>query len=298
VRQHTFGQRKEALLFILPLALFLGVFVLTPVAGTIIGGMFRDTTFLKKEFIFLDNYRTLFADAAFRQSFRFTLLFVAVSVPLELALGTVFALLVNQPPVRFRTALRVSVLIPWAIPAAISGRIWELIYNYNFGLANYLLSALGIRSEPVNWLGNDMSAFFSLVAADAWKTTPFMAIILLAGLQAIPTELYQQAEIDGAGFLKRFIRVTLPILKPVMVVALVFRTIDAIRIFDIVYVITHGGPGGSTSSLSLYAYKYFLAGDFGYGSAVSFILFLTALGLSLIYINLGAFRKEFRKELP
>jgi len=188
--------------------------------------------------------------------------------------------------------LAACVLIPWAIPAAVSGKVFQLIYNYNYGLANYLMNAMGVVDRPVNWLGTSAGAFLSLVMADAWKTTPFVAIILLAGLSGIPGHLYLQAQIDRAGFLRRFTRITLPLLSTVLLIALLFRTIDALRVFDLMFVLTGGGPGGSTTSLSLYGYNYFLGGDFGYGSAVSVVLFLIALGLSLLYIRAGRFARE------
>ena len=209
---------------------------------------------------------------------------------MELFLGLIFAMVVNRPT-PIRGFLRVSLIIPWAMPAAVSGRVWELIYNYSFGLANFAIISAGIADRPVNWLGSKWGAFFAIVAADVWKTTPFVAIILLAGLQAIPDELYQQAEVDSASLFRRFTTITLPLLRPALTVGLLFRTIDALRIFDTVYVITGGGPGGSTSSLSLYAYRYFLAGDFGYGSAISVLLFIIALSLSAVYLKVGRFRE-------
>ncbi len=274
--------------FLVPLLVFLLVFTLLPVLGTVVNSLFRDMPLHERELILLDNYRELASDAGFLRSLRFTALFVLVSVPLELALGLAFALILNEP-VRFRGVLRACVLIPWAIPAAISARTWQLIYNYDYGLANFLCMKLGISGGPVNWLGTGPGALFALVLADAWKTAPFVAIILLAGLQAIPGELYAQARVDRAGFLQRFTRVTLPLLKPVLIVALLFRTIDALRIFDLIFVLTGGGPGGTTESLSLYGYNYFLAGDFGYGSAVSVTLFLAAFVLAVVYVKLGRF---------
>ena len=131
----------------------------------------------------------------------------------------------------------------------------------------------------------------AVVLSDTWKTTPFVAIILLAGLSAIPRTLYEQAKVDGANFIQQFFRITIPMLRPVLIVALLFRTIDALRIFDLIYVLTLGGPGGTTNSLSMYGYKYFLSGDFGYGSTVSVILFLIAFGLSVLYIKLGKFNE-------
>ncbi|MBD3317817.1 MAG: ABC transporter permease subunit, partial [Chitinivibrionales bacterium] len=183
------------------------------------------------------------------------------------------------------------VLVPWAIPAAVSGRVWELIYNYNYGLANFVVQGVGLSAEPVNWLGTSIGAFWAIVAADVWKTTPFVAIILLAGLAAVPQSIYQQAYVDGAHFVQRFFSITLPLLKPVIVVALLFRTIDALRIFDLVYVLTSGGPGGETTSLSVLGYRYLVGGDYGYGSTVSVFIFLLALGLSITYVKLGGFRE-------
>jgi len=285
------GDLRRLLPWLIPLALFLVVYILLPVAGTMRSSLFQETTFLESRFVFLENYVNLAQDAGFRDSVRFTLLFILVSVPLEIGLGLALALVIDTPS-RFRTLLRATVLIPWAIPAVISGRIWELIYNYDYGLANALVRNLTGSPDPVNWLGTPVSAFGALVLADVWKTTPFVCILLLAGLQTIHPEVLQQARIDRAGALYRFFRVTLPLLRPVLLVALVFRTIDAIRIFDMAYVITGGGPGGSTTPLSLYAYRYFLSGDFGYGSAISMVLFIAALALSFVYVNLGSLRQE------
>ncbi len=277
--------------FLLPLAAFVVVFILVPVIGTFAGSLMQDVTFLPKRFAGAENYRAMLSDPGFWQALRFTCLFTLVSVPLELFLGLLFALLLARPSPA-RGLLRACVLIPWAIPAAVSGRVFQLIYNYHYGLANYLAGIFGLADRPVSWLGTPAGAFASLVMADAWKTTPFVAIILLAGLAGIPQDLYLQAEIDRAGFLRRFTRVTLPLLSPVIVVALLFRTIDTLRIFDLVFVLTGGGPGGSTTSLSLYGYNYFLGGDFGFGSAVSVALFLIAFGLSVLYVRVGQFARE------
>ena len=279
---------KTACIFILPLVALIFLFILVPVLGTFINSLFQDVSFLDKRFIFLKNFHRLFSDSGFQQALRFTLLFVFVSVPLEIILGTVFALLMNAD-IPLRGLLRACVLVPWAIPAAVSARTWELIYNYSYGLANFIFTGLGITARPVNWLGTGIGAFGAVVLADVWKTTPFVAIIVLAGLQAIPKELISQAKIDRANLLQIFFKVTLPLIKPVIIVTLLFRTIDGLRVFDMIYVLTGGGPGGETTSISHYAYKYFLSGDFGYGSAVSMVLFVVAFLLSLSYVKLGRF---------
>ena len=274
----------EGFLYNLPVILVISVFILFPVFGTLTISLFRDVTFLPSKFILFDNFTRLFTDGHFLNAIQFTLIFTIVSVAVELILGLIFALVLNET-LPARVFFRIALLVPWVIPIAISGRTWELLYNYDYGLLNYLIVTLGLTNEPVSWLGTSTGAFFSIVISDAWKTTPFMSVILLAGLSTINEELYEQAKIDGANLLKRFFSITLPLLKPVLIVALLFRTIDAIRIFDLIYVLTGGGPGGSTTSISLYAYNYYVSGDFGYGSAVSVIVFITAMILGSFYLK-------------
>jgi multiple sugar transport system permease protein len=253
--------------------------------------MFNDISFLEKEFVFFKNFSHLLGDRGFLQSLRFTLLFIIVTVPVEIVLGIIFAVLMNTR-LPFRGLLRACVLVPWAIPAAVSARTWELVYNYSYGLANFVFEGLGFVDEPINWLGSSFGAFTAVAAADIWKTTPFVAMIILAGLQAVPDELYRQSKVDRANFFQTFYKITLPLIRPVIIVSFLFRTIDGLRVFDLIYVLTGGGPAGSTSSLSHFAYKYYLSGDFGYGSAVSVVLFVIAFVLSLFYIKFGKFSTE------
>ena len=275
--------------FLLPLLFFISALILLPVVGTFLDSLRRDLPYLPSKFVGLENYLAIFRDNGFWDSVRFTTLFVVVSVPLEVILGLIIALLLNET-FPGRTVLRATVLIPWAIPAAVSARIFQLIYNYSYGAANYFTQLLGIGQ--VNWLGTDLGAFAAVVIADVWKTTPFAAIILLAGLAAIDQDLYRQAQVDRANFMQRFLKVTLPLLKPVLVVTLLFRTIDALRVFDVIFVLTGGGPGGSTNAVSLFAYTYYAAGDFGYGATVSVLLFVVALGFSLAYIKMARLGAE------
>jgi len=284
---------RDAYIFNIPLVLLAVIFIIIPVVGTLSSSLFRDVTFLPSKFIRLENYSRLFADKHFWQSFGFTFMFVLASVTIELVFGMIFALVLNEN-LHGRGFFRTALLIPWAIPIAISSRLWQLIYNYDYGVLNFIILKLGISSSPVNWLGSPLGAFTSILIADVWKTTPFLAIILLAGLSAIPNELYQQARIDGANFVRRFYSISLPIIRPVILVAVLFRTIDAVRIFDIVYVLTGGGPGGSTTPLSLYAYRYYLTGDFGYGSAVSVFVFISVSILAFLYIKVGKFREVLK----
>jgi multiple sugar transport system permease protein len=277
--------------FLLPLLAFISALVLLPVLGTFLDSLRRDLPYLPTVFVGLDNYLAIFRDVGFWNSVRFTTLFVLISVPLEVILGMIIALVLNET-FAGRTALRAMVLIPWAIPAAVSGRIFELIYNYSYGVANYAAHLLGLG--PVNWLGTDLGAFAAVVIADVWKTTPFAAIILLAGLAAIDEDLHRQAQVDRANFVQRFFKITLPVLKPVVVVTLLFRTVDALRVFDVIFVLTGGGPGGSTNAVSLFAYTYYAAGDFGYGATISVLLFFVALGFSLAYIKMARFGEELK----
>jgi len=275
--------------FLLPLLFLISALILLPVSGTFLDSLRRDLPYLPGKFVGLENYLAIFRDRGFWVSVRFTTLFVLVSVPLEVSLGLMIALVLNET-FPGRTALRAMVLIPWAIPAAVSGRIFELIYNYSYGLANYFTYLLGVG--PVNWLGTEPGAFVAVVMADVWKTTPFAAIILLAGLAAIDEDLHRQAQVDRANLMQRFLNITLPLVKPVLVVALLFRTVDALRVFDVIFVLTGGGPGGSTNAVSLFAYTYYAAGDFGYGATVSVLLFVVALGFSLAYIKMARFGEE------
>jgi multiple sugar transport system permease protein len=278
---------KQAFLFVTPLVIFIFFFILLPICGTFWTSLWQDVTFISKKFIGLENYLRLLNDQHFWQSTCFTLLFPLISVFLEMIFGMIFAIVLNET-FRFRGILRGISLIPWAIPSIIGARIWQLIYRYDYGLANIFLKMLGIQS--INWLGSPVGAFSALILADVWRTTPFVAIILLAGLQTVPHDIYDQAKIDGSNFVQRFFRITLPLIKPIIIIALLFRTIDAIRVFDLIYIITGGGPGGVTTSLSLYGYKFFLLGDFGYGSTVSVILFLISFVIALIYIKVGRIR--------
>ena len=272
--------------FLLPLVALVVIFILVPVIGTLTDSFFLDVTYRPRHFLGMDNFIWLFNDPGFRRALRFTALFVLVSVPLEVVLGLIIALVLNER-LPLRGLIRAVVLVPWAIPAVVSGRIFELIYNYSYGAANYVLTTVHLTQAPVNWLGSEIGAFLALVAADSWKTTPFAAIILLAGLSAIPDDLYRQAKVDRAGVIQRFSKITLPLLKPVLIVVLIFRTIEALRVFDLIFVLTGGGPGGATTSVSLFGYNYFSAGDFGYGSAASVVLFIMAFGVSLGLVKLG-----------
>lgn len=291
-RSFSAKELREAGMFNLPLLLLITLFIVVPVAGTAVTALFRSVTFLPDRFAGADNFIRLAGDPNFLSSLIFTGAFVIVSVTLELLLGLSFALLLHEQFIG-RKFFRTIFLLPWAIPIAVSARLWQLLFNYDFGILNSVGIAAGIIHAPVNWLGSSAMAFLSIVASDVWKTTPFMGILFLGGLSTIPKELYEQAVMDGTTYRQRFIHITLPLLRPVLVVALLFRTIDAVRIFDLIYILTGGGPGGSTTSVSMFAFNAYLSGDFGYGSAISSVLFLLAGVLAVLYLKAGRFGSWF-----
>lgn len=233
-----------------------------------------------REFVGLGNFAFLAQDARFWNALGNTAYFTAASVALELALGLGIAMLMDRA-FRLKGFMRALVLVPWAVPTVVSARMWEWMYNTDFGILNYALGA------KVNWLGSTFWALNAAVFMDVWKTTPFVAIILMAGLQTIPRELYQAAKVDGAGPWAVFRNVTLPLLKPVFLVVLIFRTLDAFRIFDAIYVLTGGGPAQSTETLSIYAYKVlFQTLQFGRGSAIAVTVFVSVAAISVFYMKL------------
>jgi multiple sugar transport system permease protein len=264
--------------FLAPAGLLLAGVTLFPILYTVVLSLQRRSLLEAAPlFVGTGNYLRLAADAQFWNALWNTLYFTAVSVALELALGLAIALLVHAQK-RGRALLYGVILLPWAVPTAVSARMWEWMYNADIGVLNYLLGT------HINWLGSPTVALHAAIAMDVWKSTPFVALLLIAGLQTIPRELYHAAAVDGASRAMMLRRITLPLLVPLVLVALVFRTIDAMRVFDAIYVLTGGGPGNSTETLSIYAYKtLFQSLDLGYGSALAVCMFLCVAFATLMY---------------
>jgi ABC-type sugar transport system permease subunit len=250
---------------------------------------------LGRPFIGLENYLEAIGDARFREALGHTLLFTVATVTIELVLGCGLALAMNRA-FRGRAAVRAAVLVPWAIPTVVSALLWRFIFEGRSGIANALLADSGLVREPPVWFIHSGLAWVPVILADVWKTTPFVALLLLAGLQNIDASLYEAARIDGASAWRQFRHVTLPLLRPAILVALIFRTLDAFRVFDLVYVMTGGGPGTSTEPIALYTFNTLLQNlRFGYGSALSVIVFAVTFALALGYIRfLGAGLTETR----
>jgi multiple sugar transport system permease protein len=230
-------------------------------------------------FIGWENYARLLHDSRFWNALGNTAYFTGVSVTLEIVLGLGVAVLLHRA-FPGKGLMRAILLIPWAVPTVVSARMWEWMYNADYGVFNFLLGT------KINWLGSPAWALHAAIVMDVWKTLPFVAILLTAGLTEISPELIQAARVDGASPWMVFRRVTLPLLRPLIVVVLIFRTIDAFRVFDAIYVLTGGGPANSTETLSIYAYKVlFQTLQFGYGSTLSVAVFLCVGLITLGYVR-------------
>ena len=232
----------------------------------------------------LRNYDSALSSDQFWSSFGNTLIFTGCSVALETVLGLGMAMAMHNA-FKGRGALRTIVLIPWAILTVVTAITWQAIFDPTLGPVNTVLDSLGLPGGDVVWLGQTPEAMMVLIFADVWKTAPFMALLLLAGLQVIPDDVYDAAKVDGATAWQRFVRITLPLLKPALLVALIFRTLDALRIFDLPFVLTKGANG--TSTLSLIAYQEFQQNRIiGLGSALSVLTFIIVMAVAFLYIRL------------
>jgi multiple sugar transport system permease protein len=230
----------------------------------------------------LRNYSTALQDDAFWDAFRTTFIFTGFSVALEVVLGLAMALAMHSA-FRGQGLLRTVVLIPWAVLTVVTAIMWQSIFDPTLGFVNSLLGSVGLPDDTV-WLGSEPEALGVMIIADVWKTAPFMALLLLAGLQVIPGEVYEAAKVDGASAWQRFTKITLPLLKPALLVALIFRTLDALRIFDLPFVLTKGAHG--TNTLSLISYETFQTNRIiGLGSALAVITFVVVMLVSFLYIR-------------
>ena len=234
-------------------------------------------------FVGFDNYLDALGSSAFWTAMKTTVLFTVISVGLELVIGLAMAIVMHQA-FRGRALLRAVVLVPWAVLTVVTAITWRTIFEPELGFANTALSALGLPGGDVVWLGQEGYALAVMIFADVWKTAPFMALLILAGLQGISEDLYDAAKVDGASAWQRFRSITLPLLVPAITVALIFRTLDALRVFDLPYVLTKGANG--TETLSLIAQKELVTNrNTGLGSALAVLTFLTVMGISFLYIR-------------
>jgi trehalose/maltose transport system permease protein len=282
-------QRQARLAWVLLLpALAVVAFVAVYPLGTTIYQSFTDQQFLAgiqpTSWVGLRNYTDLIHDDVFRSSIITTLKFTVITVVFEFVLGMIVALVVNSN-FKGRGAMRAAMLVPWAIPTVISAQMWKWMYNDTYGVVNDFLVRIHILSSNVAWISKPNTSLPAIAAVDIWKTTPFVALLLLAGLQVIPGDLYEAAEVDGTNAFQRFWLITLPLLRPALLVTLIFRTLDALRVFDVFYVMF--GNRLDTQTMAIYVQNTIVgAGDVGYGAAVSVAMFAIIAVFVVIYVTL------------
>lgn len=289
-------EERDGLLMLLPAIGVIGVISLLPVLFTLVLS-FTDTPLSNptpQNFVGLKNFLEFINSRDFWSSIWRTFYFTAVSVGLELILGMGIALLIHAKPFGWQF-LRASLIIPWAVPTIVNGAIWRWIYNADYGALNGLLYSLGIIEKYQAWLTKPFLAMNLVIIADVWHSVPFIALILQAALATIPSEIEEASMIDGASVWQRFVHIRLQLLRPAILVALVVRTVEAFRVFDIIYVITQGGPAFGTVTISYLTYlESFTYGHLGSGAALSFLISAITLLLALIYIRI-LYRPEMQK---
>jgi trehalose/maltose transport system permease protein len=279
-------QTRIGWLLLLP-ALAVVAFVAIYPLGKTVYQSFTNQEFLAglepTKWVGLENYRTLWHDSIFHHAIWVTIKFTLITVSFEFVLGLIIALVVNSH-FRGRGLMRAVMLVPWAIPTVVAAKIWQWMLDDVFGVVNDLLLKLHIISHPHAWISDPATSLASVSAVDIWKTTPFVALLLLAGLQVIPNDLYEAASVDGASALQQFWRITLPLLKPAIFVTLIFRTLDALRVFDVFFVFFGNRP--DTQTMAIYAQSTIVGdGHVGYGAAISVAIFLIISLFVVIYVT-------------
>lgn len=293
---------RAAWLFLIPMLIVLAAVAGWPLMRTIwfsftdasFGSMAQYNLVGFENYLVYDNgaWYGVLADPDWWQAVWNTLFFTLVSVSAETVLGLIIALTLNSQ-FRGRGLVRAATLIPWAIPTIVSAKMWGWMLHDQFGIINDLLMTLGVISDPLNWTANADLSMWAVIMVDVWKTTPFMALLTLAALQMLPSDCYEAARVDGVHPVRVFFRVTLPLIYPALMVAIIFRILDALRVFDVIYVLTSNSR--DTMSMSVYARQQLVEfQDVGYGSAASTVLFLIIALLTITYLYLG--RKQFGGE--
>jgi trehalose/maltose transport system permease protein len=294
-RRRTKLQRRQtrlAWLLLLPSLVVVALVAMYPLGKTVYQS-FTDQEFLGLEptkWVGLQNYRDLWHDTFFRNSIWETIKFTLITVAFEFALGLAIALVVNSN-FKGRGVMRAVMLVPWAIPTVVAAQMWKWMLDDTFGVINDLGVRIHILSHSRAWISDPSTALASVCAVDIWKTTPFVALLLLAGLQVIPQDLYEAARVDGASVLQQFWKITLPLLRPAILVTLIFRTLDALRVFDVFYVFFGQRP--DTQTMAIYDQSTIVGdGHVGYGSAVSVAIFLIIAIFVVIYVSVNRLGEE------
>ena len=282
------GEGILAFALILPSLLVVGWIILYPILRTFWMSFFDIESPLPGSYPFvgLHNYFAAFKSSDFRMVTEHSLYFTFVSTFFELTLGILIALLLNSP-LKFRGFWRSIVVIPWALPTIVNGALWKWIYNGNYGVLNELLHVFHLGGQGHNWLGSPFEAVNMVIIADIWKNTSLVVFFILAGLQTIPSDLYEAAKVDGSTPIKSFWNITIPLLVPSIMVVVILRTIDAFKVFDIIYIMTKGGPASGTQTISFYTYQQTFSNEyFGYGSALAYLIVIFTLVIAWFYIKL------------
>jgi trehalose/maltose transport system permease protein len=287
-RRSTRLQRRQtrlAWMLLAPSLAVVAVVAFYPLGQTVYQS-FTDKQFLALEptrWVGLENYRDLIHDTIFRDAVYTTVRFTVITVAFEFVLGLIIALVVNSS-FKGRGVMRAVMLVPWAIPTVIAAQMWNWMFNDVYGVINSALIKVHIIDHAVAWTAQPSTALGTVAAVDIWKTTPFVALLLLAGLQVIPGELYEAASVDGASKWQQFWRITMPLLRPAILVALIFRTLDALRVFDVFYVLL--GQRQDTQSMAIYDQNTIVTnGEVGYGAAVSVAIFLIIAIFVVVYVT-------------
>ena len=285
-RRRGLSERKLAAAMVSPSLIVIAIVAAYPIIYAIWLSLHQYSVRVQglSRWVGLDNYIDALKSNEFWSAVKITFIFTGISVTLELVLGIVMALLMHEA-FKGRGVLRAVVLVPWAVLTVGTAIMWKSIFEPDLGFANQVLRALHLPGGNTVWLGQNGYAMAVMIFADVWKTAPFMALLILAGLQVIPDEVYDAAKVDGATAWQRFAYITLPLLRPAILVALIFRTLDALRIFDLPFVLTQGSNG--TTTLSLYAYQELTQNRLiGQGSSLAVLTFLIVMGVSFLYIRL------------
>lgn len=282
------NQSRLAFWLLLPAVIAVFGIIVYPMIRTLIVSLFRVDSALATDtpFVGLGNYVGLLTEPEFWATLGRTLYFTVTSTGLELVLGLAVAGLLNSR-LRARWLFRTIIIIPWAIPTIVNAAMWKGIYNAQYGALNALLSQLGLIDSYEVWLGDPVLALNMLIIADVWKMVPLVAFFLLAGLSSIPSEMYEAAKLDRASWPRIFRSIVLPMLVPSISIVLVLRTVEAFKVFDLIYAATRGGPVNGTTTIAYYAYETaFSDQNFGTGSALSYIVVIIVLALSAVYLRL------------
>jgi ABC-type sugar transport system permease subunit len=284
-------ERRTAYYMVLPSLLIIVVIAFFPILYGIVLSLTDSTIGGFGSFIGLENYTEMFQNPDFREGFYNTVVFTVVSVTMEFVIGLGIALAINRA-FRGRGLVRAAVLVPWAFPTVISAVMWRLMFQSQVGIIQYVANAIGIVSDPI--LSSRTLLLIAAILVDVWKTTPFMALLLLAGLQVIPGEVYEAARVDGANVMQRFFRITLPLLKGAILVAVLFRTLDSYRVYDLFWVMSNQ----ELQSLSTFVYEGVRISQlqFGQGNAASVFIFVTAFLIAMFFIKVLGMRTSAEEE--